>query len=681
MVEVGIVGDIEYSGLTVGDEIEMTLLGADSLVGVMTGSLEARVEGLRQWLGYPVKERDPQGSRFWYVRPGEDEGASEDVCPVAVGFYEELGRLQAGDIRGFLTGDEQQREIYGHFLGRMIPDQPVMYVLLPEQERQGYVALVLPTEGGLRHRQVEVLGWDSEELVGRLSRLRWGALPLAERAMATIPLVDWVFFPAARTAAELAKLLAEATRRMEQGIPKVFETEGTEGYLHQLFESFRRELLPTLKLVGDGDKDYSFADIYAQTIAYGLFTARVFGYVRDPKGDFNRQGAWDLVPETNPFLRELFRDVSERSAEELGSDLMEGITEIFGILRAAKMDAVLSDFRQKLNREDIVIRFYEDFLAAYKPQMRERRGVYYTPEPVVSYVVRSVDALVREKFGKPLGLADPSVVMLDPACGTGTFLLALVQLVRGRFEEEKEVIREITEVPDLEWSGYVQQFLLPRVYGFELLMAPYAVAHLKLGLFLAESGYGFEGGQRLNVFLMNTLDDLSRDLDGDQLALDIPQMEQVIATEAAKGLRTRDQEPVMIVIGNPPYSGHSANSGEWIGGILRDYYQVDGQPLGEKNPKWLQDDYVKFIRFGQWRIQQTGHGILAFVTNHGYLDNPTFRGMRQSLQGTFDWIRVLDLHGNSKKKEKAPDGSKDENVFDIQQGVSICLMVKEVQKD
>jgi predicted helicase len=345
------------------------------------------------------------------------------------------------------------------------------------------------------------------------------------------------------------------------------------------------------------------------------------------------------------------------------------------------MDAVLSDFRQKLNREDIVIRFYEDFLAAYKPQMRERRGVYYTPEPVVSYVVRSVDALVREKFGKPLGLADPSVVMLDPACGTGTFLLALVQLVRGRFEEEKEVIREITEVPDLEWSGYVQQFLLPRVYGFELLMAPYAVAHLKLGLFLAESGYGFEGGQRLNVFLMNTLDDLSRDLDGDQLALDIPQMEQVIATEAAKGLRTRDQEPVMIVIGNPPYSGHSANSGEWIGGILRDYYQVDGQPLGEKNPKWLQDDYVKFIRFGQWRIQQTGHGILAFVTNHGYLDNPTFRGMRQSLQGTFDWIRVLDLHGNSKKKEKAPDGSKDENVFDIQQGVSICLMVKEVQKD
>jgi predicted helicase len=210
--------------------------------------------------------------------------------------------------------------------------------------------------------------------------------------------------------------------------------------------------------------------------------------------------------------------------------------------------------------------------------------------------------------------------------------------------------------------------LLPRVAGFELLMAPYAIAHLKLGLFLQESGYEFSSDQRIKVFLTNTLDNSPRK---SEVLFD-----EIIASEADEATSLKLDEPVMVVVGNPPYSGHSENKSPWISELLKDYYQVDGKPLGEKNPKWLQDDYVKFIRFSQWRIQQTGMGILAFITNHGYLENPTFRGMRRSLDQTFDEMYVLDLHGSTKKKEVALDGSKDENVFDIQQGVAISIMAK-----
>jgi len=356
--------------------------------------------------------------------------------------------------------------------------------------------------------------------------------------------------------------------------------------------------------------------------------------------------------------------------EELGEDLVDAIAEIFSILRAAKMDAILADFRAKMNREDIVIRFYEDFLAAYKPQMRERRGVYYTPEPVVSYMVRSVDILLKEKFNKPLGLADPEVMILDPACGTGTFLLWIFQEIYRKFQENPELLTVGLE--DQSWSGYVKERLLPRIFGFELLMAPYAIAHLKLGLFLEETGYQFDSGKRLGVYLTNTLDEALQKSES--------LFEEFIAEESDQAAEIKRYKPVMVVVGNPPYSGHSANRNPWIEGLVKDYYKVDSQPLGEKNPKWLQDDYVKFTRFGQWRIDQTHQGILAFITNHGYLDNPTFRGMRRSLEQSFDEIYVMDLHGNSKKKEVAQDGSKDENVFDIQQGVSISLMLKQAQK-
>jgi predicted helicase len=351
------------------------------------------------------------------------------------------------------------------------------------------------------------------------------------------------------------------------------------------------------------------------------------------------------------------------------------------------MEVILRDFHQKINQEDIVIRFYEDFLAAYKPKMRERRGVYYTPQPVVSYIVRSVDHILKQDFGLQDGLADATkvrvksadgkkttethkVLITDPAVGTGTFLHEVINHIHRSFESKPE-----------QWSDYVAQNLLPRLLGFELLMAPYAVAHMKLGLQLAELGYKFDTEERLRVYLTNTL----------QEAFRIPPAEEHFSNlfwgEADAANRIKEIAPVMVILGNPPYSGHSANNGDWIKNLLKgkdslteqlcsNYFEVDGKPLGERNPKWLNDDYVKFIRFGQWRIERTGYGVLAFVTNHGYLDNPTFRGMRQSLMKTFDDIYVLDLHGNSKKKESCPDGSKDENVFDIQQGVSINIFVK-----
>jgi hypothetical protein len=637
-------------------------LTKEHLHAVMTGTLENRVEELQKILGYPVKELDREGARFWYLRPGESVEEAAETCPVAVGFYSQLN-------------DELRSQIYGHYSNRVAEQKPVMYLLLPEASQQGQVALVLPTEGGLRQRQIQTFEWSDRELPGRLSRLQQGTLRIASRLTGLIPQVDWVFYPGVKTAEKLAQLMAEVARRIEQAIPSVYAGEKAGGYLHKLFESFKKELLPTLKLQADNEKDYSFADIYAQTVAYGLFTARVFGFLKfkrerknpnDLEPDFYRDNAWEFLPETNPFLRKLFEDISKQPPEDLGEDLVSAVSELLSVLRAAEMDAVLSDFEQKIGQEDIIIRFYEDFLKAYKPQMRERRGVYYTPEPVVSYMVRSVDILLKEKFNKPLDLADPEVMILDPACGTGTFLLWICQLIYQRFQESPEALT--LGLVDKSWSGYVKERLLPRIFGFELLMAPYAIAHLKLSLFLGETGYQFDSGKRLGVYLTNTLEDSVKKSE--------TLFEEFIALEANEAVGIKQDEPVMVIMGNPPYSGHSENKSQWISELVRDYYQVDGMPLGEKNPKWLQDDYVKFIRFSQWRIAKTGMGILAFITNHGYLDNPTFRGMRQSLDCTFDEIYVLDLHGNSKKQETALDGSKDENVFDIQQGVAVSLMLK-----
>jgi predicted helicase len=461
---------------------------------------------------------------------------------------------------------------------------------------------------------------------------------------------------------DLAKQMARLTKSILLATESALQIETETGELHQLKRGFNEILLPDLN-------DAAFADMYAQTISYGLFAARV-GHAQNPGNQlFDRRTAGTYIPATNPFLRRLFNSIIET---DLLGKINWAIDDLVELLGRVDMTAILENFGSCTRQSDPVVHFYETFLAAYNSALRKSRGVYYTPEPVVSYIVRSVDAILKSRFNLPLGLADnsknpdtqqPRVQILDPATGTGTFLYGVVDRIYQNLED-----MGISG----SWNQYVQENLLNRLFGFELLMAPYAIAHLKLGLQLQNLGYEFRNKQRLGVYLTNTLDEALKKSE--------VLFAQFVAQEANEASAIKRDVPVMVVLGNPPYSGHSANKSEWIAGLVKDYYYVDGLPLKERNSKWLQDDYVKFIRFGQWRVSQTGFGVLAFVTNHGYLDNPTFRGMRQNLMQTFTDIYVLDLHGNSKKKEVSPDGSPDQNVFDIQQGVSIGIFIKEPGK-
>jgi hypothetical protein len=505
----------------------------------------------------------------------------------------------------------------------------------------------------------------------------------------------------------LALRMARLTHFIRDMIVTAFDKQSASTTLHDLHDAFEKALIPDLPIP-------QFADMFAQTLAYGLFAARCNHH--GPQGSFKRLGAASEIPKTNPFLRQLFETITGTALDE--EPFVGFVDDLAQLLADTDIDAVLADFGKRTARQDPVVHFYETFLAAYDPELRESRGVYYTPEPVVSYLVRSVDYLLKTRFGCPNGLADtatieyereeargtgvppvaghgqdahattkatsPRVLILDPACGTGTFLYTVIDHIRHEFIRQGNAGM---------WSGFVRNHLLPRIFGFELLMAPYAVAHFKLGMQLAghdlapaqreKWAYDFSGDERLGVYLTNTLEEAERKAE----TLFGPL--RVITQEANAAAEIKRDLPIMVIMGNPPYSGISANRGTWIDGLLKgklpngekvpSYYEVDGKALGEKK-LWLQDDYVKFIRFGQWRIEQTGAGILAFITNHGYLDNPTFRGMRQQLMKTFTDIYILDLHGSSKKVERAPHGGADENVFDIQQGVTIGLFVKEPGK-
>jgi predicted helicase len=445
---------------------------------------------------------------------------------------------------------------------------------------------------------------------------------------------------------DLAVRMAQITHMVHDLVVSALTREGETGSLHLQLEAFRHNLLPELTAE-------QFADMYSQTIAYGLFAARC----ADPtEREFTRRNAAYLLPRTNPFLRNLFNQIAGPDLDDRIAWLVDDLAQV---LAQADMSAVLQVFGKRTATEDPVVHFYETFLKEYDPRVREMRGVYYTPTPVVSYIVRSIDRLLKENFGKPAGLADEETLILDPAVGTGTFPYMVIEEIRQSLAARGQLGL---------WNQYVSDKLLPRIFGFELLMAPYAVAHLKLGLQLKETGYSFGTDQRLGIYLTNTLDEAVKRAES--------MFAHWITEESNAAADVKKQKPIMVVLGNPPYSGHSANKGEWARQLVARYKIIDGQPLGEKNPKWLQDDYVKFIAFGQWRIERTGQGILGFVTNHSYLDNPTFRGMRQSLLTSFTDIYILNIHGNSKRKERTPDGGKDENVFDIQQGVAIAVLVK-----
>ena len=445
---------------------------------------------------------------------------------------------------------------------------------------------------------------------------------------------------------ELARVMADLTREIAELINETLNTPNLRSFLHKHKHDLEIELLPELD---NGE----FADMYAQTLAYALFAARM-ELQHLPARDFTLARAFADMPRTNRFLHREFGQIFQ----DLEREVKWAVEQLTTRLANTQIAEVMRDFRGGTRQRDAIVHFYEDFLATHDPVLREQRGVYFTPEPVVGYIVRSVDSLLRSHFGRRDGLASDSVHILDPATGTGSFLLAVVEQIHETMRGQRGI-----------WPDYVRRQLLPRLHGFELLMAPYTLAHMRLGLYLGEKGCPLGEDDRLNILLTNSLD---RGVKKEEQL-----WEDHIVAEANAAAEVKNDKPIMVVLGNPPYSGHSANKGDWIRELLRDYYKVDGAALKERNPKWLQDDYVKFIRFGQWRIEQNGEGVLAFITNHSWLDNPTFRGMRQSLLNSFSEIYVLDLHGNSKKKETTPEGNRDDNVFDIQQGVSIAFFIKQ----
>ncbi|MEO6103468.1 MAG: N-6 DNA methylase, partial [Pseudoxanthomonas sp.] len=508
---------------------------------------------------------------------------------------------------------------------------------------------------------------------GKDGRIRWNDDAASQVTQLLRQFID-ADLPLKSTPHDLATRMARLAQLIRALIEQTFAAEGDSGDLHAQLEAFRKVLIESLTPA-------QFADMYAQTLCYGLFAARCAA----PAHGFTRQNAASLLPKTNPFLRKLFNTIA---GPDLDERIAWAVDQLAQLLARADMAAILQDFGQRTRQEDPVVHFYETFLAAYDPKMREARGVYYTPEPVVGYIVRSVDAILKRDFRLRDGLADSSKVrwkslkvdtahgktksstritetqpwvhkvqILDPATGTGTFLYSVIRTIREHFDGNAGA-----------WPGYVAEHLLPRLFGFELLMAPYAVAHMKLGLELEQTGYDFASDQRLGVFLTNTLEEA-------HAITKLPGFTSWLSEEANAAAEIKKDAPVMVVLGNPPYSGHSVNKGEWIEALMHEYKQ-SAELKKPAQAKWLSDDYVKFIRFAQWRIEQTGHGVLGFVTNHGYLDNPTFMDMRRSLMRSFDAIYLLDLHGNSKKKEKTPAGDKDENVFDIQQGVAIGIFVR-----
>jgi predicted helicase len=496
--------------------------------------------------------------------------------------------------------------------------------------------------------------------VGRTGRLR--VQPSGERHVGEL-LSAFLSseVPTVEGARELAVRMAALARLIRDTIQNALSEEGETGSLHQQMVGFRDVLIHDLS-------EAQFADMYAQTICYGLFAARC-----NTSGSehFTREHAAYDLPKTNPFLRKMFAHIA---GPELDERIAWAVDDLAELLHRSNINAIIEDFGKRARREDPVVHFYETFLASYDPGMREARGVYYTPEPVVSFIVRSIDHILKTDFKLSAGLADSSkvriknpggrgtlevhkVLILDPATGTGTFLYGVINQVFETFTKNLGM-----------WSGYVSEHLLPRLFGFELLMAPYAVAHMKLGLQLDATGYDFKANERLRVYLTNTLEEAHE-------VSKMPLFTQWLAEEANEASRVKQDLPIMVVLGNPPYSRASYNKGTWIEDLMRDYKVSVREE--ESQIQGLSNDYIKFIRFAQWRIDRTNTGILGLITGHGYINGPQARDMRQSLLASFDRIYILNLHGSIRRTvRRDAEDERDEPVFNIQQGTAIILAVK-----
>lgn len=469
---------------------------------------------------------------------------------------------------------------------------------------------------------------------------------------------------------QLANLMAQKAVMIRDVIISSLE-KNSESSLVSQRNAFKQILLHDLT-------DHTFADMYAQTIAYGFFVARLNDTTLE---NFSRQEARELVSKNNPFLRQLFDYISGANLDENLVWIVDDLVEIF---RAVDLNRLLHNYGHSTGMNDPFLHFYETFLESYDKVNKEKRGVYYTPLPVVRFIVRAVDDILKTEFNLPHGLADDTKVkykrfvyvdtsnkrakqpkevwseeeiykvqILDPATGTGTFLAETIRKIYEYFVNQKGI-----------WSQYVDNALIPRLNGFEIMMTPYVMCHLKLDLLLQDTGYiTTKQTNRFNVYLTNALE---KDETTKYPLFDW------LSEEARQAGKIKSEKPIMVVMGNPPYSVSSCNKNEYIDELM----EVYKQDLNERNIQPLSDDYIKFIRMGESFIEKNKEGILAYISNNSFLDGVIHRQMRKHLLETFDKIYVINLHGNAKKKECCADGSKDENVFDIQQGVSINIFIK-----
>ncbi len=464
-----------------------------------------------------------------------------------------------------------------------------------------------------------------------------------------------------------------------------------------IFKNFKEYLYEELSF-----KDFS--DAFAQTLTYSLFLAKL----NHPFEKINLDNVRSSIPKNFAVIREMADFLKKLDAIK---EIQWLLDEILILINHVDMDSILKDLNDD---KDPYLHFYETFLSAYDPKLREKKGVYYTPDSVVKFIINALDSLLKTHFkDAPLGLKsaldNENIKLLDFATGTGTFLLEAFR----KALETRKTSDGGTSTKEDKYQNLLKQF-----YGFEYLIAPYAIAHLNLSqAFKEEFKKPLKENDVLKIILTNTLIQPSE-------IVAYRGLSPIFEKELLNAQKIKKNENILIITGNPPYSGASENKGlfEWevkaTYGIepefqtieiekkvkLTDKIQtllknVQKQKEGsskdalknlknlyskyklqkEKNPKWLLDDYVKFMRFAQNKIESLGHGLFGFISNNAFLDNPTFRGLRRSLLECYDELYILNLHGNARKKEETPQGTKDENVFNIMQGVSINLFVKKVQ--
>jgi len=572
---------------------------------------------------------------------------------------------------------------------------------------------------------LKVLGWDNADTILHLAdahhilseRLRWPDDPSdieswRQQWAAAFPLRHReVIQTTQQLVSELARLAVEIRKRTNT----ILARESKNGPVRRLYASFQATLIHDLT-------EDDFADVIAQTVTYGLLAAKF----SRPAG-ISVSNLVDMIPPTNPFLRELLGTFLSLGGRKGAFDFDElGFQDVVELLNEANTDAVKTDFGNRTRNEDPIIHFYEHFLSAYDKKKKVKRGVFYTPQPVVSYIVRSVHELLQTEFGLEDGLASTVtwgemvkqreeiklpkirvekkgkakgeeveispdeffVQVLDVATGTATFLVEVIEVIFNHLQAKwnsgngilpvipgqglgtRDTFMTFTEY----WNAYVPYALLPRLYGYELMMAPYTIAHMKLGLKLSEINarlgqpdYRLKSEGRVHIYLTNSLEPAS-DLGQQDLAGILP----ALAHEAQAVNEVKRHKCFTVVVGNPPYSKSSQNQGAWIEELMEHYKKTVRS--AETQIQALSDDYSKFIRLGHFTLEQSRIGIVGYITNNGYLDGPLFRDMRSAMLGFFETIRLLNLHGDSRKQFSPPDGKADENVFDIQQGVTISLL-------